>query len=96
MNIAGYNFDGPYDPDKGFTKDFAAVYSIVDDKPKVVDVGQTNNINDRFPNHERKPCWLRNKDGEIHLYIYKEESEKNRLRIESEIRGVYNPPCGER
>ena len=95
MNIGGYDFSGPFDPDKGFTTDFAAVYAIIDDKPKVIDVGQTNNINDRFPNHERKPCWLRNKDGKIYLYIYKENSEARRLKIELEIRGKYNPPCGE-
>lgn len=95
MNIEGYNFEGPYDPDRGFVNNFAAVYSIVDDKPRVVDVGQTNNINDRFPNHERKPCWLRNKYGDIHLYVYRETSEEIRLRIESEIRERYDPPCGE-
>ena len=95
MKIGGNNFEGPYDPNKGFTADFAAVYSIVDDKPKVVDVGQTSNINDRFPNHDRKPCWIRNKDGEIHLYIYKESSETRRLTIESEIREKYNPQCGD-
>lgn len=95
MNIGGYSFTGPYDPNRSFDKNFAAVYAIVDDQPRVTDVGQTSNINDRFPNHDRMPCWLRNKNGDIHLYIYKEPSREARLKIESEIREKYNPPCGE-
>ncbi len=96
MNIGRYNFDGPFDPNKGFTEDFAAVYAIVDSKPALVDVGQTSNINDRFPGHDRKPCWDRSAEGEYNLYVYKENSEEVRLQIEKEIRSQFNPPCGEK
>lgn len=96
MNLGNYNFSGPHDPDKGFREDFAAVYAIVDAHSNLIDVGQTSNINDRFPTHDRKPCWLRNKTGNISLYILQELSERIRLKIESEIREKYKPPCGEK
>lgn len=94
MNIGGYNFTGPYDPYRGFTENFAAVYTIVDDTPKVIDVGQTGNINERFPNHDRQNCWPLHASGSLHLYVYREGIENTRLQIEEAIRSRYNPPCG--
>jgi hypothetical protein len=95
MKLCDYIFDGPYDPSKGFNNQIAAVYAIIDGQPKVVDVGQSEDLNNRFPNHPRKECWARRKNGNINLYIYKESSEQRRLSIEKQIRNAYNPPCGE-
>ena len=95
MQILSYNFDGPYDPDRRFIESFCAVYTIIDTRTKIIDVGETGDINGRFPNHDRKPCWMANGTGILELYIYKESSEEKRRQIESEIRNVYNPPCGE-
>lgn len=94
VQILSYNFQGPFDPNKGFNNDFAAVYVILDSNTTVIDVGETGNINGRFPNHERTSCWLIHSNGKINLYIYLESSEDNRRVIESAIRNAYNPPCG--
>lgn len=95
MNLSGYNFDGPYDPNRGFKNKIAAIYAIIDSKSKLMDIGQSEDLNNRFPNHPRKQCWIRHKNGNINLYIHQESSEQRRLIIEKEIRNSYNPPCGE-
>lgn len=94
MNLNGYSFSGPYDPDLSFRNDFGAVYAIIDDVPKVLDVGQTSNINDRVQYHDRRPCWDRNKTGNLHLYIFINASEQTRLQVEQNLRNFYNPTCG--
>jgi hypothetical protein len=96
MNIAGYNFTGPYDPTRGFTNTITAIYAIVDSKLSLVDVGQTEDLNNRFPNHPRQSCWEKHAGGVFRLYIWQESNEQKRLQIESVIRTQYNPPCGEK
>lgn len=94
MQILSYDFQGPYDPNRGFTNDFPAIYVILDSNRSVIDVGETGSINERFPNHDRKSCWLVKGIGRLDLYIYKESEEDIRRSIESAIRNAYNPPCG--
>ena len=96
LSVSGYTFSGPYDPNKGFTNVIAAVYVIVDDQARVIDVGQTDDLNNRFPNHPRQNCWNYYKTGNISLYILKVGSEQVRRGIESKIRAELNPPCGEK
>lgn len=96
MNIAGYSFSGPYDPTRGFTTTIPAVYAIVDLRPNIIDVGQTEDLNNRFPNHPRHSCWERNAVGGIQLYIWQEGNEGRRLQIENTIRNQYSPQCGDR
>jgi len=96
MNIAGYNFQGTYDPYRGFVNKIAAVYAIVDDQQKLIDVSHTDDLNNRFPNHPRQNCWGRNKNGDLHPYILHVADERIRLQIESLIRNQYNPSCGYR
>ncbi len=96
MNISGYNFEGPYDPYRGFTNTIAAVYTIIDAEPRLLDVGQTEDLNNRFPNHPRQSQWEACKTGNIHLYILRVTGEQMRLGIESTIRTSYHPQCGDR
>jgi len=96
VNITGYNFEGPFDPLRGFTNQISAVYVIVDNQPKLLDVGQTDDLNNRFPNHPWQACWERNKAGNLGLYILQIADEQTRLKIELMIRTQYNPTCGER
>lgn len=96
MNISGYNFEGPYDPCRGFVNVIPALYAIIDDQPRLLDVGQTEDLNNRFPDHPRQPQWEANKTGNLHLYILRVVDERSRLQIESSIRNAYNPPCGEK
>jgi len=95
MLISNLSFSGPYDPDKGFQNTIAAVYAIVDDSLKVIDIGQTEDLNNRFPNHSRSQNWQNYKTGRLHLYIYRLNKQDERLSLEKKVRTDYNPPCGE-
>lgn len=96
MNISGYQFSGPYDPTRGFNNAVPAVYAIVDGASRMLDVGQTGDLNNRFPSHPRENSWRIHAQGQFALYIYRDSSENSRLLLESFLRTQYNPPCGER
>lgn len=88
-------FAGQYDFDKIFNSTFACVYAIVQVTNygrKIIYVGQTDNINQRFSNHQKKDCWRKHVKSNA-LYVYKEDNQNNRLLIESLIIQQYNPPC---
>lgn len=59
MNISGYTFEGSYSYMQGFTVTIPAVYVVIDsynNQSVVIDVGQTEDLNNRFPNHPRESC----------------------------------------
>lgn len=95
MLIAGYQFEEPKSLDDTSWDQEPAVYVILDDDNAMIDVGETDNLKDRLANHERRPCWERNCDGEIFVAKRAEDDEATRRRIEREIREEYDPPCGE-
>ncbi|MFH1244212.1 MAG: hypothetical protein V1487_01395 [bacterium] len=92
MNINGYNFSGPFSINATFTSDFAGVYLISNPQGKIIDVGETESMNTRLPNHDRKPCWVQN--GGNALYVCNISQEGSRLALESSIRVANNPTCG--
>ena len=96
MNMSGYQFSGPFDPNRGFTKVVPAVYVIVDSTSRVLEVGQTGDLNNRFPNHPRENSWKNKAQGQFTMYVYQDGNENSRLLLESFIRTQYNPPCGKR
>lgn len=99
MDILGNIFSGPHDHTRGFSNAIAAVYVIIDahnGQNYILDVGQTSNLNNRFPNHPRESLWIANKAGDLSLWILEVLNEQDRLAIESQIRLQYNPSCGER
>lgn len=96
MNISGYQFTGPYSPFRGFKNKVSAVYVCVDNRPNLLDVGQTDDLNNRFPNHPRQICWENHSHGEIKLYIHQDANENSRIQKENSIRQNYKPPCGEK
>lgn len=99
MNILGNVFNGPHDHTRGFNNAIAAVYVIIDaynGQNYLLDVGQTGDLNNRFPNHPREASWIANKAGDLSLWILGVSNEQDRLTIESQIRTSYNPPCGDR
>lgn len=95
INLSGYNFSGPYYHTRRFNNSFACVYVLVNGNNQVIDVGQTDSINDRIINHERKACWYRHGCNELSLYIYINNDPTLRLLLERLIRLSYNPPCGQ-
>ncbi|MFH1473133.1 MAG: hypothetical protein ABIF06_01840 [bacterium] len=94
MEILGYKFEGAFDHNELFTTDFGCVYALIDANYQLVDVGQTNSVNDRIPNHNRKNCWVRNDCPGKNLFIHRSEDEAYRLQLEGAIRSKYSPACG--
>lgn len=95
INIEGFLFSGPYYHTRRFERDFGCVYVLINALNQVVDVGQTESINSRIINHERKMCWIRHGCGETGLYLYISEDERFRVLLERLIRLKYRPICGE-
>ncbi len=91
LNVLGYQFDGPYSVNEDFNN-VAGVYIITTPNAVIVDVGETENLKDRIPGHERRQCWIKN--GGTIFYFHREVHSQNRLAIESLIRNKYNPACG--
>jgi len=96
MEILGFEFEGPFDHNETFTADFGCIYVIIDSNSQLIDVGQTNNINDRLPSHERRTCWLNNNCPGKNLFVHTSSNETYRLDIEEAIRDKYKPACGVR
>ena len=96
IQVEGYQFSGPYYHTRRFNNDFGCVYLILNNNNKVVDVGETSDINSRMINHERKMCWYKNGVGETGLYIYISNDQNFRRLLEKLIRNKYNPLCGDR
>ena len=96
IKIEGYLFSGPYYHTKKFTKDFGCVYLLLNKLNQIVDVGETDSINARIINHERKMCWIMNGCEDTGLYIYISSDKNFRLMLESLIRIKYKPICGQK
>jgi hypothetical protein len=106
LEISGYQFEGPYSIDTTvISSNRAAVYVIIcktsDGKNHVTDVGESGEVGVRIGNHDRKPCWERNCNSSLSVYLrYMPSSEgytaADRRELESKIRNQYNPPCGQR
>lgn len=74
MIISNYEFEGPYSIDSTvIPPNRAAVYVIIcktyDGKYYVTDVGESGEIGIRIANHERRPCWERNNNGSLSVYL---------------------------
>lgn len=54
-------------------------------------IGQTGSFKDRLPNHEARPCVLRNRGTHIHAHINR--SEQARLDEESDLAANHKTPC---
>lgn len=96
INIQGFSFTGPYFHTRRFKDDFGCVYLLINPKNQVVDVGQTESINSRVINHERKTCWYQHGCGDSGLYLYINQDENFRTLLERLIRVKYLPLCGDR
>lgn len=94
MDLLGYTFQGPYSIDGRFN-DVPGIYLILTAaRNRVVDVGQTDSLGRRIPNHDRKLDWRQ--CGSCELWFHHEASEQTRLAKESQLRATYAPLCGER
>jgi predicted GIY-YIG superfamily endonuclease len=95
MRIDKYDFEGPYSINDAFNN-IAGVY-VIYTKQKCLDVGETSELKNRIAEHERKPCWKRNANGNpINLAFRKVQRQKERLELESYLRDVLKPSCGDK
>lgn len=101
IQISGYSFEGPY-TGTGYLRHEQGVYSILDKRVTgkwvVIDVGESEDVKDRIENHERKPCWERNRQGELGvavLYTPGWTAEQRRI-LEGRVRDAFSPACGVR
>jgi hypothetical protein len=95
--IGRYTFEGPFSYTSSL-KSQSGVYAILTPSGgsyKVLDIGESENVRTRIENHDRQPCWNRNKNGSIFYAAYY-CGATNRMLIERELRNQFNPPCGER
>jgi DNA-binding transcriptional regulator PaaX len=101
IEISGYSFEGPY-TSMAYLKHLQGVYTILDKrwdgKWHVIDVGESEDVKDRVENHDRKPCWERNRQGELGVGVLYTPgwSAEGRRSLEVRIRAAFSPACGVR
>ena len=72
----------------------SGVYAILDRKLAVIDIGESASVKTRVTNHDRQPCWEKNRVNLVAvLYV---PSAKQRLDIEQELSLAFKPVCGVR
>lgn len=100
VNIGTYDFEGPYYA-KGYLEDRSGVYAIlckINDKYKILDIGESSAVRTRVENHDREDCWESHCGGTIMYAVYytPNKQQAGRMEIEQELRKQFNPPCGDR
>jgi predicted GIY-YIG superfamily endonuclease len=98
MEIFGYNFTDPkmISAADGIAR--AAVYVVMTHDGSFwsyLYVGQTGDLAQRFDQHEKWNCWLRNrKSGGLFVAILLDSDKNRRLRIETDLRNkLPGLPC---
>lgn len=90
--VLGYDFVGPYSITTTSFNSVAGIYLIATSGGNIVDIGETDNLKERIPNHERKDCWNRNSG--VNLWFHFEGDSDQRLIKEKMLRNNYSPTCG--
>ncbi len=54
-------------------------------------IGETENLANRLPNHEKLPCVHRN--GGTHIHAHTSGGQLERRREESDLLANFDPPC---
>lgn len=96
ITIGNYVFDGNYSS-PAFLDDKSGVYAVLGatmNGHKVVDIGESGWVRTRVQGHDRAQAWARQGLSLSYAALYCDEAA--RMRIESELRGRFNPPCGDR
>lgn len=67
---------------------------IKTDEWKVIDVGQSKNLRERFElHHPRMDCWRMQGASNLSVAIINQINYKSRIRMEKDLREYYKPPC---
>lgn len=93
-----YNMDGPH-ISTALLNQRSGVYLISTQQAngthKVIDVGESHNIQHRVSTHDRAVLWSKHMIDRLYVsVIYCDEQA--RMLIEQQLRAFHNPPVGER
>lgn len=96
IKIGSYNFEGPFHSADAL-HNLSGVYTILGSSQPgqyvVLDVGESSTLRDRVANHDRRHQWRRCGFSTLAAAAHYTDGV-TRMRIESELRAAYNPPCG--
>jgi hypothetical protein len=70
---------------------YAVLHQTAPTQYKVLYIGQTSDLSERFDNHHKQSCF--DKNGKTHLGVLPEPGESNRFNIETDLVRHYNPVC---
>jgi hypothetical protein len=91
-----YEFTGPLSETtelKSQSGTYVVTTKTKDGKHKVLDVGESADVEDRVSHHDRADEWPKEElDGVFYSGYYCDEKE--RMRIADAIRAEHRPPCG--
>ncbi len=100
IEIGGYIANGPFNIDQ--VAEGSGVYIILCDNPnkdkfEIIDIGESEDVYSRLKTHDRKDCWTENCSHTLKVAVIRNNvaTETNRRAIEKDLRGQYNPPCGQ-
>ena len=100
MKIGNYEFEGPFPIEQTWqVQNRSGVYVILtgtlNNRYKVLDVGESESLRDRIENHDREDCWRRNRQAGLYVAVLYCD-EQSRMRIEEDLRATFSPVCGVR
>lgn len=93
--IGRYQFAGPFDH-PSVLEDRAGMYAILDvhaGRYRVLDIGESAQVRTRVSDHDRAGCWQRNASSRLYVAVH---YTPYRFGVEQELRGQFNPVCGQR
>ena len=98
ISVGRYRFNGPFYGESQL-RQTAGVYAILDQRADglfVIDIGESENIQQRILNHDRAACWAQNRRGAIcYAVLYLPgRTVADRRSIEKELRHSFQPSCG--
>lgn len=96
MEVGGLRFDGPFFQ-LGSVLNEPGIYLIMH-RNLVLDVGESQALVERLGNHDRRGCWIHKGGLDYSMYVHymPGSSEQQRRYIESRLRFLLDPVCGER
>lgn len=96
----GYKWEGAFtDPNK--LEDRSGIYAVwckTGESWKILDIGESHEVQTRVLNHDRAPQWAANCRGTLYYAAHYTPSlqQPGRREIEKRLRQLANPPCGDR
>ena len=100
IQIGSYTFEGPIGTPESLRNN-SGVYAVLTRRLStepytVIDIGESGGIRDRVVNHDRSAERARANQGNGIYFAAYYCNERDRGRIESELRTAYRPVCGVR